>query len=335
MTFKSPESVQIKGFSNSTKKIFFNKRFILKPNNYQVFDWTVSGDAPKDFIRVYEYGNARKSNKKSWIKYIAKVGHKWYPIESVTEQLMTRIGQVLGFNIADSRLYLIKNQLRFCSKYFLKNEQELVHGAEILSKYLSEQDSKIIDQIDKQKLNQDLLTFDFVLEAILDSFPLEFDSIKSGLIQLLIFDAIVGNNDRHFYNWGVVRHVRKKHKPIFSPIYDTARGLFWNKSDEHILSLNTELKINSEIEKYAKGAIPKIGWQEKSKVNSIELLKLIIDHNHCKSYDVSKVVSLDNLNKINNIVQTEFKNILIDERITLILRYLKYRFDLISNLANR
>ena len=44
----------------------------------------VAGDAPKDFIRVYDYEPGQPGNPNnpdSWPAYIAKVGHKWYPGE--------------------------------------------------------------------------------------------------------------------------------------------------------------------------------------------------------------------------------------------------------------
>ena len=59
-------------------------------------DASVSGDAPKDFLRIYVYGRGRKSKPTSWPAYIAKVGQKYYPNESITEQLLTRIGQLMG-----------------------------------------------------------------------------------------------------------------------------------------------------------------------------------------------------------------------------------------------
>ncbi|AMV33577.1 hypothetical protein VN12_15730 [Pirellula sp. SH-Sr6A] len=38
----------------------------------------MTGDAPKDFLGVYEYGapGCKRGRQKSWPRYIAKVGHK-------------------------------------------------------------------------------------------------------------------------------------------------------------------------------------------------------------------------------------------------------------------
>jgi hypothetical protein len=61
----------------------------LRDGQFRIVERTVSGDAPKDFLRIYEHGRGHKARIASWPQYIAKVGHKWYPNESITEQLLT------------------------------------------------------------------------------------------------------------------------------------------------------------------------------------------------------------------------------------------------------
>src|SRR5262245_48560813 len=51
----------------------------LRHGRYFVVDKQVSGDAPKDFIRVYEPEASSRDDPRSWPAHIAKVGHKWYP----------------------------------------------------------------------------------------------------------------------------------------------------------------------------------------------------------------------------------------------------------------
>jgi|GEM_PF-1962842 hypothetical protein len=99
---------------------------------------SILGDAPKSFFRIKQYEEAVQRRRANWPAYIGKVGSKWYPIESITEQLITRMGQILGANVADSQLLFVGGQIRFLSKYFLKRDESLVHGIEILRSYLSE-----------------------------------------------------------------------------------------------------------------------------------------------------------------------------------------------------
>lgn len=200
----------------------------------------MGGDAPKELMRVYEYekGHKRAGSPKSWPIYITKTGHKWYPSESITEYLLNRIGMVIGLEMAESKLAFINGQLRFMSKLFRNDtEQMLVHGADLYSGYLG--DREFVEEIEEKQLARQFFTVSFTHEALRHIFPYHYEDIFLCFVRMLIFDAIVGNNDRHFYNWGVLKHLRTKHAPFFSPIYDTARALFWNNADSHFLRHRT------------------------------------------------------------------------------------------------
>jgi hypothetical protein len=158
---------EIENFSGVNISKLHNKIKPLRKGYYQVLNISVGGDAPKDFIRVYQYGQGMKKNVKDWPKFIAKVGHKWYPIESITEYLHNRIGEILGLNMAESELRLVDEQIRFLSKYFLKEDETLVHGAQIFSGYLEESDDAFVTEIEKKGLTRELLTFQVTSAAII------------------------------------------------------------------------------------------------------------------------------------------------------------------------
>ncbi|HEY0657893.1 MAG TPA: hypothetical protein VGD05_05440, partial [Pyrinomonadaceae bacterium] len=122
---------------------------------------SVPGEAPKDFITAKEYTPGKISRQES---YIAKVGAKSYPNESITEQFITRIGQSYGLNIADSKLRLIDGQVRFMSKYFLKrSSQQLTHGAELFEIIFGKEDYGKLAQTKKE---HKVLSFQMVCEAV-------------------------------------------------------------------------------------------------------------------------------------------------------------------------
>lgn len=64
----------------------------LRAGRYRIGDVAIAGDAPKDFLQIYEYGVAKRAKPSRWPKYIAKVGHKWYPNESIMEHFLSRLG---------------------------------------------------------------------------------------------------------------------------------------------------------------------------------------------------------------------------------------------------
>jgi hypothetical protein len=319
---------------SSKTRLFRNKTVkVLKTHQYLVRPERLSGDAPKDLIYVYEYGRSIKTRKKTWIPYISKVGHKWYPTESITEHLLTRFGQAWGFNVAESKLYVFAGQLRFCSELFRKPNQELVHGADILARHLSESDAFIIEQIDKNGWSQELLTLSFISQALKEVFQEDSDKIIDDLINLLLFDAMVGNNDRHFFNWGVLRHLKGKHKPYLSPIYDTARGMFWNYTDSSLMSILADEKhLSHHIVKYNNNTKPKIGWEGEKAINHFQLVENIIKNDMCSIPYLINLFSNDNLNKAITILNTEFNELITPPRKQLIVRNLQYRFETFNHL---
>ena len=228
------------------------------------------GDAPKAFVRIYSYSkdnNFRKIDIRHWPFYIAKTGHKWYPNESITERLLCRLGEVFGLRMAESNLVIIGGQVRFLSKYFLKSkDQELVHGADIFAGYIG--DEEFVTQIEEQQLSRDMFTLQFVDKAVEYQFAFCHDVIMQEFVKMLLFDALVGNNDRHFYNWGVVRSITQAFQPYFAPVYDTARGLFWNDTDEKLENRYIN-HSESYLKKYCENSRPKIGWEGEKKHKSL------------------------------------------------------------------
>jgi hypothetical protein len=288
----------------------------------------VIGNAPKDFIRIYEYGMARKSNPQKWTAYIAKIGHKWYPNESITEQLMTLIGQVIGIKVADSKLMLVKGQLRFLSKYFLKHDDRLVHGSEIFSAYFGDED--FVQEVDEANKAREIFTFQSIKNAIHDVYPKYADSLIESFVEMLFFDAVAGNNDRHFENWGVIDNIKKGSKVELSPVYDTAHGLFWNYHESNIGSfLRHESKLNS----YIKGSLPATGWDNEKDLNHFELLQRVVNEypQYCEligKFDPEKYQK-DTHRLLNN----EFREFFSSKRRYLIEKCITKRAILIQKLV--
>jgi hypothetical protein len=293
----------------------------LRPGRFYATGQPVAGDAPKDFIRVYEYGKGRRIRPSSWPAFIAKVGHKWYPAESVTEQLMTRIGQCLGINVADSRLMHVEGQIRFLSRYFLKKDEVLVHGAEIIAGYL--EDETFVHDVEDQRAESDIFTFDVLRTAIETRFPDQRQDILAELVRMIAFDALVGNHDRHLYNWGVIVHAKGLRPPIFSPVYDTARGLFWNTSDAGLSRLETEERLT----RYVMEAHPLIGWTGELKVNHFKLVENIGVSDLSLHDTLCRIDTRLGLSQVSMVIDKEFSELLSPRRRTLIKRCLQRRFE--------
>lgn len=199
-------------------------------DSYETTNIFAGGDNPKKVIRYKElYSNGRYKNT----IYIAKTAGKWYPNESISEYLIYRIGCILGFNLAESKIVMAENQLRFLSKYFLKPDKQIItHGLEYLVSSGKLGDKGNLLKLDKRKYIRNTLTLQMLKEIFQSNFPTNHEKIFSDFIKLLIYDAYVGNNDRHHENWAIISDIQSKRLTYFSPIYDTARGILWNESEK-------------------------------------------------------------------------------------------------------
>jgi hypothetical protein len=320
----SVKTAKVRKLSGAGPKLH---RFIpvLKKRNYRTSAVTISGEAPKDFICVYEYGICRRDRPRTWTQYIAKVGHKWYPVESITEQLMNRIGCVMGLQVAESKLMFIGGQLRFMSKYFLKPGQRLFHGAEIFSAYLNDQ--PFVESVASQKVEQQYFTYQFARIALTNVFSREYSGILQSFIGMLVFDAVVGNFDRHMYNWGVIIDTRTQ-KPLgFSPIYDTARGFFWNYDETQLKRFYDYGQTNDQVQRYIQKSKPKIAWDGQPELNHIDLIGVLYQHQPDQQAYIRSLVTSQNRERVLKLIDDEFGYLLTDLRLMFIKATVISRFN--------
>ena len=308
----------------------------LRKGYWKELKFFPGGDAPKNFIAVYQYeeeSKIRKSNADTWPRYIAKVGHKWYPLESINEYLLNQIGEVLDLKMASSQLMMAGKQLRFLSRYFLTKTDSLEHGAQIFAGYMN--DLNFVEIIEQQGLARKFFTFQFAESAIKQMFPKEAELILTDFVKMLVFDALTGNNDRHFYNWGVIKHIENKKTPTFAPIYDSARGLFWNDSEAKLLKWYEQpMQIDEKIKKYSEGSRPKIGWEGLDDLNHFDLIDKIFSVNLSYKEVCTQLINQENLEKTLKLVEIEFSEFYSSQRTELIKRCLKYRFDRLMKIVN-
>lgn len=303
----------------------------LKESNYYVIPQTLDGDAPKEFVAAYFYkksNNFHKKNKGAWHRYIAKTAEKWYPIESITEFSINKLGETLGLNMNQTELVHCNGQIRFFSKYFLKKDEILLHGAEICGDYLNDRVLAKEIAVDKNTARE-FFTFEFICEALDKIFKSRSFNLKLEFVKMLVFDCLIGNNDRHFYNWGVIANTQRKVKmPIFAPLYDSARGFFWNQSDEKIKHFHSLLKEpnSKKIERYSKISEPRVSIESNKNANHFELIEYIIGTDDRYKEVVVELSSESKEKEVLDRFRNDYCCFMIKERQEVIERLLKRRF---------
>lgn len=303
---------------------------VIKNRDYYILDVHLDGEAPKEYIKKYSYykGRPKRSNYSNWDGYFAKYGGKSYPHESVMEYLINKIGDYLGVRMNETELAIINEQIRFLSKDFLKKDQKLIHGIEVIAEYLEDKD--FVDEINKnRKERRNFLTFEVIERAIEYVYPKAYDQIMTELVKMITYDAIVGNNDRHFYNWALIGEVRKgSGQPFFSPIYDTARALLWNTSDENVIKKYGQHKKGLDVmETFILKSKPRISFEDNGNCNHFELIEFLNKKEKKYSNEIGKLITKDMQEHVLSCLKGEKIVTFIAERTYLIELILNTRFE--------
>lgn len=124
---------------------------------------------------------------------------KDYKPEFWSEIIASEIGNVLGFNVLEYNIAKHGDEVGCISKTMNGENECLTEGINLLTGYDNTYDPD-------SKESYSAYTFHFIKSAI-DSFS--FNNIED-IIKMIIFDAIIGNSDRHQENWGFITPYKEK-----------------------------------------------------------------------------------------------------------------------------
>jgi hypothetical protein len=301
---------------------------VLNRDDYRFESRSLAGDAPKDFVIIQGNGLSKIHGDSSRPSYIAKIGSKNYPNESFTEHLNGLVGHSLGLRVANSSLCIIEGKVRFLSNYFLGPDEELIHGVQMLEAILGED---VVRSVAEGHLERDSYSFQMLDKAIREYFPANATELLSEFVRMLAYDALIGLHDRHHANWGIVRSVTKEGVPRFAPLFDNARALFWNWSEERLQKMSTD---EAMLKGYVLGSLPVMGWEGRSSSpNHVELLGLVAIQNPEYRESILMVLNQFNHATIKNLLEHEFADLLSPLRRDSILLCLRMRHEyLIKNV---
>jgi len=211
--------------------------------------------------------------------YYFKEPKEKYPWEFWNEIVAYEVGRNLGFNVLEYKPAVLEGIGGCLSPSMTSGfTEELMHGQQLLIRILPEFETKKGTDHTFQ-LVEEYFKSDNTYTHLLENF-----------IEMLVFDSIIGNRDRHQQNWAIIREITfvrkfdyfglKKEKRFtlsvtgrFSPLFDNGNCLAYNIIEENI---DNFLKDDGALDKYLFGekAVSHLKWFGAS-LSHIELLKKI------------------------------------------------------------
>lgn len=223
---------------------------------------SVRGAAPKCIL-------VNEADPHIW--FMAKAAEMWGVQEIYTEFFISQLGERLGLPMAHSGIARIDGEIRFISRSFLGEGEKLVHGSIMLESFFSYDLANVgKNPWDEQR------TYDIdILDELIRHFcGKDASRVLQGLVEMLTFDALIGSNDRHMQNWGVITTATEPQAYRFAPIFDSARALLWDYDETRLQKLS---RNEHAIEGYANRARPKIGCAKFGRaVNHFELFRYLL-----------------------------------------------------------
>lgn len=287
-----------------------------------------------------------KRSKKGRVYFLAKTYDKNIG-ELRSEICASNIGRLFGFRVQKTWLCNIPQykslKLRHSAGVLIqldvrrqretrrkKFSEDLLHGAEIISLV-----NKNFASLKNLKEKRRVYTLKIVVDSIRNYVSNHSDSEKlwDQFFELLVFDALIGGTDRHYYNWGVLEKADTGEFIRLAPAFDNGISLMW-KIEEYRPHFMRDL-MTRNFPRKAESMFKKIDGGKYS------LLEVLGELYRTGDYKKSKIVQ-EILNRIEKVRDSRIKSVILNnvpkrtqfntknDELGLICEYVKIRLDLLK-----
>lgn len=249
------------------------------------------------------------SKEKAWFKY---QGQGYNVSEACSEKMCYEIAKVLGYNCAKIELAKDENNQIGILNYLFIDVNKITHMDAV--SYLNEQENERPYFYTVSNIKRTLDNID--------------GKLFNGFIRLMLFDALVGETDRHEENWGVEI---TKDGYEFSPLYDNGCNLLREfRNEEYAAKYYDDIQRFDAYIYKSKTYIFK--EDNKHRYKHFELIEYLNEEYH--DILVKEIRNLNKLtdDKIENIVNKIPNELLTDKHKEYIIYYLKKRRDILLSI---
>lgn len=232
--------------------------------------------------------------------------------EACSEKLAYEIAKVLGYACAKIELAYDNDKKIGVLNYYFSDRFTAPH-------------TDIVAYLNKDTKERNNYYTISNIKSVLDD--IDIDLFKD-FIKIMIFDALIGEQDRHEENWGITE---KQEKYFISPLYDNGDSLL--REFKNPLNAQKYYDGKKDFNAYIKRSKTIIYKEDhKSKYKHFELIAYL--YNNFAQYVIPEI---NNLKKLTDEIIEELVNKIPDELLTnehkkYIITYLIKRRDILLNI---
>lgn len=232
--------------------------------------------------------------------------------EAWAEKVASEVGKLLGLDMMGVDLAVRNSTYGVIAKKFTSGAEEFYEGGDLFP--------TIVEDFNRYKL--DNYTFYYISKALA-----EFQ-LDQAFIAVPVFDALIGNQDRHCDNWGIIA-IRSNYR--LAPIYDNGASLGFQLKEDRIKKM---LRDTNMFKAFSNRSYSLIGVDGKKKPKYLDLLTEIWNQYPKEIDDAVTRLSFLNKDNITEVLNTIPTSIMSNIYKEWVLKLLLYRKDWIMNWRN-